>query len=194
MRRTPVAAAAFLAVALTGGAAYADPVDTVTDTVTATALPGLVTMVGAGVTAAVSPTIGSASTFSSSIFTVTDATGANNGWYVNAKYEPLGKDALTALSTATPAIPAENLGGNNLAVKATPVAGNADTGVPDDDADWSPSTRLTDPAGVRLVNTKQDGRGVTKFTASYTVILPAKSTNKATLYAGTVVYTVTAKS
>jgi hypothetical protein len=197
MRRTPVAAAALLLVAASASAAYAD--GTATDVVAAPAAAGALTIAGVGATAAApltaSATIGTqGSSFGGTSLTVTDARGVESGWQVTAKY--LDRTDLASITSAqlaaAGATAVANLGGANIAVTATPTAGNSATGVPDGAASWGAGRVLSGP--VSLVSTTGDGRGVTVFTTNYKITLPAKTSSAATLYTGTIEYTVGPKA
>jgi hypothetical protein len=195
MRRTSVLALALSAVALGAGVAQAD----VTDVIVTTALPGTLSITGAGslptgpLGGAASTTIGgSSSAISGSVLTVTDATGVSTGWQVNAKYVPLATGALSTVPLPAGVLSAVNIGGGNVTVNGTTgvlattnaVLGVADSGLSFSNGDLSAS------GGRTLLSTTGDGRGVTAFNTSYTLNLPAKTTSAATLYTGSVLYTV----
>lgn len=195
MRRTPVLVAALAVVALTAGGAQAD----VTDTIVTTALPGALTITGAGSLPATPTGLGtstaiggSSSAIGGSTLTVEDLTGTTTGWQVNAKYVPLSDAVLAAFTLPGGVTSAKNIGGASISVTGgTGVLGatNATLGVADGSLTFSGGD-LAASGGRSLLTTAGDGRGVTAFTTSYTLNLPAKTTSAATLYTGSVLYTV----
>jgi hypothetical protein len=188
MRRTPVVASVVLALAVSGGVAYADGA---VDPVAATALPGVLAISGAGTTASVSATIGQAKSFGTSVLTVTDATGATAGWDVTATYGALAD--LTGLDIPEDATTAD-IGGANITVLAATSGAqktaNTAGGVGESALVFQPAATLATP--VKIAKVAGDGRGTTVFGTSYTIALPPKSSEADVVYTGKVVYTVAA--
>jgi hypothetical protein len=90
------------------------------------------------------------------------------------------------------------MGAGAISVTAAAVGNDGTTGVANANADWGVDRVLTtQPVSlvtVKSVNGVSDGRGVTAFTTSYRITLPAKSASVAVLYMGTVEYTVGPKT
>lgn len=173
MRRTTVVATA-LALSLTGASAAsaADGTGSVTDTVSATAVSGLLTIAGTGANVSLSGTPGTwTDAVGATVITVSDLTGGDAGWAVTATY-------------SAPAAGTAGLGGTNVRVSATNVTGDLTSTV------ISPVTdaALTSPVTVASTGAAA-GTGVTAFTAKYKVLLPATA-QVGDVFGGQVTYTV----
>ena len=193
MRKAALAVASLAALTLTAGVAQAD----VTDVIAAPAIPGALTVTGAGLGSLAAPsvsanqTIGSVgSSIAGSVLTVTDATGSTAGWDVTATYGALTSGQLSALTLPSGLVSAADIGAGNVSVAgattsiqatANGISGVASPALATDAA-------LTSP--VRVARSGGDGRGVTLFNTSYKITLPAKTSSAATLYTGKIVYTV----
>ena len=198
MRRTPLIAATAVALAVTASAASAD----VTDVLAVPSVAGSLTLAGAGAGTAVAPvgtatsaTIGAATgAITGAVLTVTDArgiTGASGGWDVTATYAPLAAGVLATVPLPSGVLTRADLGGAAVSVTASDAltaATNAVTGVAAASLTKATGASLSSP--VTLAATGSDGRGVTAFGTSYSITLPAKSASAATLYTGSIVYTV----
>lgn len=198
MRRTVVATAALAALVAAGGVASAD----VTDVVVTAALPGALTITGTGALPAAplgassSATIGGSASVAGSALTVADLRGVTSGWQVNAKYLPLAGGVLSSLTLPTGVLTAENIGGANVTVSGSTAgvaATNALLGVADAGLSFS-NGDLSAAGGRTLLSTTGDGRGTTLLSTSYSLNLPAKTSTAATLYTGSVLYTVGPKA
>jgi hypothetical protein len=188
MRRTPVVASVVLALAVSGGVAYADGV---VSPVAATAVAGVLAITGTGTTASVSATIGQAKSFGTSVLTVTDATGSTAGWDVTATYGALAD--LTGLGIPSGATTADIGGANITVLAATSDAqktANTAAGVGESALGFQSAETLATP--VTIAQVVGDGRGTTVFGTSYTIALPPKSSKAQVVYTGKVVYTVAA--
>lgn len=175
MRRTAVLAAALaLTLAGAGAASAAEGTGTVTDTLVATTATGLLTIAGTGVQVNASPTPGKlSSAVGATAITVSDLTGGTAGWSVTATY------ADPADTTVT-----KPLGGANVFVSASNVTGDL-TGL-----NLSPASDKPLSAPVTVASTgAAAGTGITAFTASYKVMVPATA-RTGDVYGGTVTYTV----
>lgn len=175
MRRILITAAALsLTVVGVSPASAASGTGSVTDTLVATTATGLLTIAGTGVQVAASPTPGTlSSAVGATVLTVSDLTGGTAGWAVTATY------ADPASTTVT-----KPLGGGNVYVSASSVTGDL-SGL---DLKPAADKPLSSPVTVATTGTAA-GTGVTAFTASYKVMVPATA-KTGDVYGGTVTYTV----
>jgi hypothetical protein len=175
MRRTTVIAAA-LTLSLTGASAAsaADGTGSVADSLVATTAEGLLTIAGTGVQVNASPTPGTlSSAVGATVVTVSDLTGGTAGWSVTATYADPADTTLT-----------KPLGGGNVYVSALNVTGDLA------DLDLKPAKDQPLSSPVKVASTGEAaGTGVTAFTASYRVMVPATA-KTGEVYGGTVTYTV----
>lgn len=189
LRRTAFAA---LATAATAGAAFglAAPANaastpgsgSVVATLAATALPGALTIAGAGVSVTPSQTPGLFSTagLGATAMTVSDLTGTANGWAVTATYTD---PAAAVLAAGTKA-----LGGANVKVSAANVVPDALGGVLSSNVATVTDQPLWTPVTVASTTTNS-GSGVTAMTGSYKIRIPQTAVTSE-VYGGTVTYTV----
>lgn len=172
-----VVALALATTGLTAGAASADVVGTVTNTV----VPGgALTVTGTAVSAGATGTpgaFGAAPTVSA--LSVSDLTGTSNGWRVVATYSAPATNALLGGATV------QDVGGANVEVSTSYVSGAVATG----DITRVTDQPLTSPLTVASTNAGKAGSGVTALTAAYKVRLPETS-KIGEVFGGTVTYTV----
>jgi hypothetical protein len=195
MRRIAVTALAALAVSASAGLASAD----VTDVLVVPSVGGLLTLSGASVGTAASPlgaagaAIGATTSVPGGVLTVSDLrglTGSSGAWHVTASYASLSSLGITAptLPAGLPVgAPLADIGGANVSVTpstALTAATNAVTGVANPTLGGG---ALSSPVSVASAAT--DGRGLTAFSTSYAISIPAKAA-ASVAYTGAVVYTV----
>jgi hypothetical protein len=190
MRRTVALASTALALSLSAGIAQAD----VTDVLVVPTVGGQLTLIGAGVGSVAAPAgasgavIGGSTAVPGATLTVSDLRGLTGGsaqWSVTASYSTLS--ALSLVPTLPTGAVAADLGGANVTVTpstATTAATNATLGVANPTL---ASGALS--STVKVASAATGGNGLTAFTTSYAISVPAKAT-LATVYTGAVVYTV----
>lgn len=197
MRRTVVFVLAALAVSASAGLAQAD----VVDVLVVPSVGGLLTLSGASLGTAAAPlgaagaAIGSTTAVAGGILTVSDLrglTGTSGAWNVTASYATLASLGITSptLPAGLPVgAPLVDIGGANVSVTpstTTTATTNAVTGVASPTLASGPLS-----SAVTVASAATDGRGLTAFTTSYSISIPAKAAAN-TAYTGAVVYTVAA--
>src|SRR4051812_36734054 len=170
------AGAVGLAAAMAPMTAFAGPgTGSVTTVVTATTVPGALTITGAGVNVGVSQAPGTwgAATGLNALL-VADTTGTTNGWAVTATY-------------SDPAV-GTGLGGGNVSVSSANVVPNALGGVLASNVSTVTDVPLTAPVTV-LTTGASSGAGITGADTSLKVRVP-QTAQVGNVFGGIVTYTV----
>lgn len=180
MSRRRIALAALVGLTTLGAStsAYAAAgTGSVTDVLTATVIPGGLTIAGAGANVALTSTPGSfSSAAGATLLTMTDTTGSSNGWVVTAAY-------------SAPAVGAA-LGGANVKVSAGLVSPDPVLAPTLGALGLSPAADqdLSSPVAV-LTTGEKAGTGVSTAVMSYKVRVPAAA-QVGQVYGATVTYTI----
>jgi hypothetical protein len=174
--RLVAAGAVGIAVAVTPMAAFAGAgTGSVTTVVTATTVPGALTIAGAGVNIGVSQAPGSwGAATGLNTLTVADTTGTTNGWAVTATYSD--------------PVAGTGLGGANVAVTSANVLPSALGGVLASNVSTVSDVPLTTPVTV-LTTGAASGAGVTAADTTLKVRLP-QTAQVGDVFGGVVTYTV----